>query len=92
MPAQISSETKGAILAHHQYGLSSRKIRDKLAEVGILVSHSTVARVIAEKKRELEGNAKPPKRLGTQNTPVVRTKEAIEKVRKLVDRPDPHSP
>jgi hypothetical protein len=91
MPAQISSETKAAILAHYQYGLSSRKIRDKLAEVGTLVSHNTVARVIAEKKRELEGSAKPPKRLGTQNTPTVRTKEAIEKVRKLVDRPDPYS-
>jgi hypothetical protein len=91
MPSKTDSETRGAILAHHHYGLTSREIVLKMAEMGTSVSQSTVARVITEKRLEQEGLVKPPKRLGTKNSPTVLTKSAIEKVRRLVERPDPYS-
>jgi hypothetical protein len=34
---------------------------------------------------------KPPKRLGTQNSPTVRIKSAVVKVHRLVERPDPYT-
>jgi hypothetical protein len=67
-------------LAHHHYGLSSQEIVLKRTEIGKSVSQSTVARAIEEKRLEQEGLVKPPKRLGTQNPPTVRTKSAIAKV------------
>jgi hypothetical protein len=86
-----NSETKGTILAHHHYELSSREIVLKMAEMGTSVLQSTVARVIKEKKLEQEGLVKPPKRLGTQNSLIVRTKSAIGKVRRLIVRPNPYT-
>jgi transposase-like protein len=50
MPSKTNSETRGAILAHHHYGLSSREIVLKMAEMGTSVSKSTVARAIKKKK------------------------------------------
>jgi arginine repressor len=81
MPSETNSETRGAILAHHYYELFSREIVLKMEEMGTSVSQSTVARVIKKKRLEQEGLVKPPKRLGAQNSPTVRTKSAIEKVR-----------
>ena len=61
MPPQTSSETRSAILAHFQNGLSSQKIVDKLAELGQKASKSTVLRVIKEFKMERQGYVKPAK-------------------------------
>ena len=42
MPAQTSSETRAAILAHHRHGLSGQKIVEQLKNSGIFSSKSTV--------------------------------------------------
>jgi hypothetical protein len=89
MPAKTSSETRAAIMAHHQHKLSGQKISDKLAELGMIVSKRTVNEIIREEKLKLQGIVKPPKRLGPQCLPSVRTKAAIKKVKFLVDRPNP---
>ena len=91
MPAKISSELRAAVLAHHQNGLSSRKIVEKVKEAGYRISKSSVNRTIKEKYWEDEGEAKPAKRLGTQNQPSMRTKQLIEDVKYLIDRPNPFS-
>jgi hypothetical protein len=91
MPAQISSETRGAILMGFHNGDSSRKISSKLSAIGLTASYVTVCRVIKEFKLEQQGVVKPVKSLGNQNLPSARSAAVIAKVEKLVFRPDPFS-
>jgi hypothetical protein len=65
MPAQISFELKGAILAFHSLKVSLRKILDQLLIMGKTVALSTVQSVITQEKEEDSGRLKPPKKLAT---------------------------
>ncbi|OQV23433.1 hypothetical protein BV898_02555 [Hypsibius exemplaris] len=80
MPAPIISETRGAILAHHQNGHSHRKIVDGLFDLSFSVSKSTVTRVITEFEREKRGIPKPAKKVGPQCLPSKYTMDLIRKV------------
>jgi hypothetical protein len=88
MPVKTSSETRAAIMAHHQHKLSGQKISDKMAELGMIVSKRTVNEIIREEKLKLQGIVKPPKHPGTRCSPSVRTKAANKIVRFFVDRPN----
>ena len=91
MFAETNSETKAAIWAHHQNGLSCRKIASALITDGVAVSKTGVNRVIRKIQLEREGAVKPLKRLGSQNERSVRTPALIKKVKYLINRPDPWS-
>jgi transposase len=89
MPAKISSEIRAAILAHHQHGLSCRKIISVLTDFKPTPSRATVARVIREYQLERQGIVKGPKSLGPQNLPSKRTKELVRKIDKATDKANP---
>jgi AraC-like DNA-binding protein len=89
MPSPIIFYVRAAILAHHQHGMSSRKIPGALLEMGMTASKTTALRVIRKFKLENQGVAKPVKRLGTQCLPSKRTKDLIRKVDRATDKADP---
>jgi biotin operon repressor len=91
MRPRISSEVRAAIWAHHQNLLSGQKISDMLKAAGMTASKRAVNRIIKEITLERQGIVKPPKRLGTQNLPSVRTPALIKKVKNLLNRPDPYT-
>jgi hypothetical protein len=65
MPAEICSEVRGAILAYIQNNHSCRKIAELLIEMGMTVSHTTVAKVKKQAEAERPGVMKKPKKVGT---------------------------
>ncbi|OWA51344.1 hypothetical protein BV898_15830 [Hypsibius exemplaris] len=89
MPAPINSETRSAILAHHQNGHSHRKIVDALFDLGFSGSKSIVTRVITEFKWEKRGIFKPAKKLCPQCLPDKRTNNLIRKVDVATNVDDP---
>jgi hypothetical protein len=91
MPPRISSEVCAAIWAHHQNLLSGQKISDMLKAAGMTASKRAVNKIIKEIPLERQGIVKLPKRLGTQNSPSVRTPALIKKVKNLLNRPNPYT-
>jgi len=78
-------------LAHRSHGLSSRKISAALLQTGMIASKTTVAKVLRENSWEQQGIEMPARRLGPQCLPSVRSKGNIQKVKKLVNLPDPYT-
>jgi hypothetical protein len=89
MPAPTSSETKAAILAHHQNGLSCRKIVLALSNLESPPRKTAVNDVIREFKNGSFGLTKPLKRLGNQCLPTKRTPDLIRKVAAITSRANP---
>ena len=80
MPAEISSEVRGAILAPIQNGQSCHKIAALLTDMGMTASHTKVAKVKKEAEAERLGVPKKPKKLGTQCRPTRKRMEVAKKV------------
>ena len=89
MPAEVTFELKLKVLTLRSKGYSYNKIVKKLCEEGDTISKNSVIRVIARDKDKAIGYPRPPKKLGTQNQPTVRTKAFVRKVSKAIQSPNP---
>ena len=91
MPPKIDSGLRSAILTYGSLNFFSRKIVAALKERNLLVSRTTVIRVLDEDARERAGYAKPEPSAATRGIPTVRTKVLVAKVKKAMTGPNPQS-
>jgi hypothetical protein len=89
MLSRISSEVRAAIWAYHLNLWFGKKISDLLKAARMTTSKRAVNRIVKEIALERQKIVKPPKRLGTKNLPSVRTPALINKVKNLLNRPNP---
>ena len=91
MAPKINSETRGRVLELNQFLTSSYKISRNLSGGGIVVSASTVQRIIRDEKEK--NNRKPikKKKLKNSGSALVRKKGLVGKVARAVDNPNPPS-
>jgi hypothetical protein len=91
IPAEISSEIKGAISALHGEGLSRRKIVEALFDQGRVVSLSTVNQLIIRRKKKDSGVQRLLRRLGTQCLSSKRTGDLIKEVDRATKTANPRT-
>ena len=91
MPPKIDSGLRSAILTYGSLNFSSRKIVAALKERNLIVSRTTVIKVLDKDARVRPGYAKPEPSAATRGIPTERTKVLVAKVKKAMTGPNPLS-
>jgi hypothetical protein len=81
IPAEISSEVRGAIWTHIQNCNYCRIIVQSLTDIGMTPSHTTVAKVMKQAEAEGPGVMKKAKKLGFQSLPTRKRRKVAQEVK-----------